>query len=209
MNLLNEAGNVQDKLFVEVISMKKQITIIMIIVGVSILFAGVWFLIKYHTSPNTMSQEKDKRDISDAGMLGALLGINMNNNVTVNGLEVEYNGDATLVYICLQMLKADFFTSEMKFDWNATKTPSGIETALLGKFEKGALGFDVNRIDYVKKLYKNYTISSSFAEETSTSCSIFAFIEKEKTENDYINAFIFSIVPDTLSIDIERILANQ
>ncbi|MCL2153248.1 MAG: hypothetical protein FWH57_09895 [Oscillospiraceae bacterium] len=182
--------------------MKKQITIIMIIIGISILFVGVWFLIKYYKSHNTKSQVRDKRDISDVEMLGALLGINMNNNVTINGLEFEYEKDATCIYICLRMLKDQLSTSEMKFDWNAKKTPLGIETALLGKFEKGTLGFDVNKIDYVKKLYKEYVITSSLTEETSTSCSIFAFVEKEETENDYINVFIFSIVPDTLNIDI-------
>jgi hypothetical protein len=174
--------------------MKQPEVIIAIIMCAAALVAVAWLLMKYLDSK---SKKKDKKDSTDIEKLGVLLGIEMSSGVTLNGLEFDNNGGAVRIYACLRVSKEYLPNSEMRYDRNAEKTPQGIETALMGKYVKGTLGFDAKRIDYVKKLHQDYGGKSLLTEQAAASCSEFAFVEREADSYDYVTVFVFAIVPDT------------
>ena len=188
--------------------MKKPILLILILVSVIILAVAVWFLISYFKYLSIKSSEKVNANITDAKSLGELLRIDINDKITTKALEAEIEDEATIIYIHFCVQKEYLAESEMKFGENSRYAPNGVDTALMGKFKEGKLGFDANRISYVKTMFKNYTILS-LTRQTITSMEIFAFVEKEEADDDYVNVYLFTIVPEHLTFDTEGILGNQ
>ena len=70
------------------------------------------------------------------------------------------------------------------------------------------LGFDADKIHYSKPLFKGYEYTTPLS-ETSTSIHIDVFVENEEEGADYVNVFIYSIVPARLRFDIEGILSSR